>query len=277
MAALGSYDFRDPSLEDYINYEHALDVIQRKGNVKQEFKIIQMECTMPAGATMIAADAGRTNVLDAVATPIVVYAISSDNVEDKPGQDGALEVTVLGTDEDDNYIEAVITLNGTTQVATTIKFTRLIAAKLTETGVDGIGTGAITITNTGQTATYLTIPIGQTGSAQAGKIWIPTGWKFMMLDFEPRLVQTPDAAAVLITEGANVWPHLIGVDVIPTVDEIHQYSITNIDRPKIKPHWEIADGADDLLFDIYHQSIDTDNIANIVHFDIIYLVWKEAD
>ena len=276
MAALGSYDFRDPSLEDYINFEHALDVVQRKGGTKQEFKIIQMECTMPAGATMIAADSGRTNVLDGVATPIIVYAISSDNVEDKAGQDGALEVTVLGTDGNNNYIEDVITLNGTTQVAGVVEFQRVIAAKLTETGVDGVGTGNVTISNTGQTATYLTIPAGQTGSAQAGKMWIPEGWKFMMLDFAASLVQTPDAAAVLITEGANVWPHLIGVDVIPTEDEIHQYSFTNIDRPPIKPHWGVHDGADDLLFDIFHQSIDTDNIANIMHYDIFYLVWKEA-
>ena len=276
MAAYGSYDFRDPSLEDYMNFEHALDVVQRKGGTKQEFKIIQMECTMPAGATMIAADAARTNVLDGVATPIIVYAISSDNVEDKAGQDGALEVTVFGTDENNNYIEEVFILNGTTQVAGVVKFQRVIAAKLTETGVDGVGTGNVTISNTGQTATYLTIPAGQTGSAQAGKMWIPEGWKFMMLDFAPSLVQTPDAAAVLITEGVNVWPHLIGVDVIPTVDEIHQYSFTNIDRPPIKPHWGIHDGADDLLFDIFHQSIDTDNTANIMHYDIFYLVWKEA-
>ena len=276
MAALGTYDFRDPSLEDYINFEHALDVIQRKGNVKQEFKIVQMECTMPAGATMIAADSGRTNVLDGVATPIIVYAISSDNVEDKAGQDGALEVTVFGIGENDEYQEETFVLNGTTQVTGTLKFQRLIAAKLTLTGVDGVGTGNVTISNTGQTATYLTIPAGQTGSAQAGKMWIPPGWKFMMLDFQTSLVQTPDAAAVLITEGANVWPHMIGVDVIPTVDEIHQYSFTNIDRPPIHPHWGIQDGADDLLFDIFHQSIDTDNTANIMHYDIIYLVWKEA-
>ena len=276
MAALGTYDFRDPTLEDYINFEKEILTVQGRGLPKEQLKILQMACTMPAGATMIAADSGRTNTLDGVATPIIIYAISSDNVEDKAGQDGALEVTVIGTDENDNYIEETLVLNGTTQVAGVVKFQRKIAAKLTKTGVDGVGTGNVTITNTGQTATYLTIPAGQTGSAQAGKMWIPPGWKFMVLDMQASLVQTPDAAAVLITEGVNVWPHLIGVDVIPTVDEIHQYSYTNIDRPPIKPHWGVHDGADDLLFDIFHQSIDTDNIANIMHYDIFYLLWKEA-
>ena len=275
MAALGSYDFRDPSLEDYINFEHALDVVQRKGGTKQEFKMLFMECTMPSGATMIAADAGRTNELDGVATPIIVYAISSDNVEDKAGQDGALEVTVFGIDENDVYNEEAFTLNGTTQVAGTIKWQRLIAAKLTECGVDGVGTGNVTITDTGQAAQYLLIPAGQAGSAQAGKVWIPLGWKAMIVNFDAHFINLPGAAAFSRVEGTNIWIRTIDGGTV-TGDELHQYTISTDKILPTNPHWEIIDGVDDSLFDIFHQSVNTGTTTLNVHYDINYLLWKEA-
>lgn len=275
MAALGSYDFRDPSLEDYVNFEHALDVVQRKGGTKQEFKMLFMECTMPSGATMIAADAGRTHTLDGVATPIIVYAISSDNTEDKVGQDGALEVTVLGIDENDNYVEEAFTLTGTTQVVGTIKFQRLIAAKLTECGVDGVGTGNVTISNTGQTATYLTIPAGQAGSAQAGKVYVPLGWKAMIINFDAHFINLPGAAAFSRVEGTNVWVRTIDGGTV-TDDEIHQYTISTDKILPTYPHWEVVTGADDALFDVYHQSVNTGTTDHNVHYDINYLLWKEA-
>ena len=276
MANYGFYDFRDPSLEDYIYYEHALDVIQRKGGTKADLKIIQLTCTMAAGATMIAADAGRTNAFDGTGTPIIVYAISSDNTQDKPAGTGALEVTVLGTDENDLYVEEAFTLNGTTQVAGSTKFKRLIAAKLTSCGTGGVGVGNVTITNTGQTATYLTIPAGQAGSVQAGKCWVPAGYKSIILDRQVNLLQTADAASVLLTEGANVWVRKYIDGNTVTEDEIHQYSVTNLEVEYCTPHWGILVGGDDSYWDIFHQSIDTDNVANAFHYDMFYLVWKEA-
>ena len=274
MAGYGSYDFRDPSLEDYINFEHTLDVIQRKGNTKQEFKMLFMECTMPSGATMIAADAGRTGELDGVATPIIVYAISSNNVDDKAGQDGALEVTVLGTDEEDNFIEDTLVLNGTTQVAGTVKFQRTIAAKLTLCGVNGVGTGNITITNTGQAVQYLLIPAGQAGSAQAGKVWIPPGWKGLIVNFDAHFINLPGAAAFSRVEGTNIWIRNIHGTV--TDDELHQYTISTSKILPTFPHWEILEGLDDALFDIFHQSVNTGTTDHNVHYDINYLLWKEA-
>lgn len=276
MPSLGSYDFRDPSLEDYINFEHALDVIQRKGGTKQDLKIIELSCTMAAGATMIAADAGRTNEFDGTGTPIIVYAISSDNTQDKAGGTGALEVTVFGTDENDLYIEEALTLNGTTQVAGTQKFKRHIGAKLTSCGSGGVGVGNVTITNTGQTETYLTIPAGQAGSCQAGKCYVPSGYKSVILARNVNLVQTADAASVLLTEGANVWVRKYTDGNTVTEDELHQYSITNLEVEYIIPHWGVLEGGDDSYWDIFHQSIDTDIVANVFHYDMYYLVWKEA-
>ena len=111
MASLGSYDFRDPSIVDYMNYEKEILTLQSIGGTKQDVKIIELDITMPAGATMIAADAGRTNEFDGTGTPIIVYAISSDNTQDKAAGTGALEVTVFGTDENDLYIEEAFTLS----------------------------------------------------------------------------------------------------------------------------------------------------------------------
>lgn len=275
MAGLGSYEFRDPSLEDYINFEKQLLVVERRGGPKQDLKIIQMACTMAAGATMIAADSGRTAEFDGTGTPIVVYAISSDNTQDKAGGTGALTVTIFGTDENDLYNETTVTLNGTTQVSSVTKYKRLIGAKIASTGGDGIATGNITITNTGQAATYLTIPIGQAATAQAGKMWIPTGYKGIILQIGANLLQTADAASVLLTEGANVWVRKYNGGSV-TEDEIHQYSITNIEEEIKPPHWGVLTGGDDCYFDIFHQSIDTDNVGNVFHYDIYYLVWKEA-
>lgn len=276
MAGLGKYDFRDPNLEDYINFEHSLDVIQRKGGTKQDLKIIQMACTMAAGATMIAADSGRTNVFDGTTTPIVVYAISSDNTQDKPAGTGALTVTVFGIDENNLYNETTITLNGTTQVSSVTKYKRLIAAKLASCGTGGVGVGNVTITNTGQTETYLTIPAGQAATAQAGKVYIPTGYKGMILMLNGNLLQTANATAVLLTEGANIWVRKYIHGSTVTEDELHQYSITNIEEELTPSHWGILTGGNNSLFDIFHQSIDTDVTTNTFHYDIYYLVWKEA-
>ncbi len=274
MAGLGTYEFRTPSLEDYLNFEHKLDVIQRKGGTKQEFKMLFMECTMPSGATMIAADSGRTHELNGVATPIIIYAISSNNVDDKAGQDGALEVTVLGTDENDNFIEETLVLNGTTQVAGVVKFQRTIASKLTLCGANGVGTGNVTITNTGQTETYLTIPAGQAGSVQAGKVWMPPGWKGLIIHFDAHFINLPGAAAFSRVEGTNIWIRNIRGTV--TDDEIHQYTISTSKILPTASHWKILTGLDDALFDIFHQSVNTSTTDHNVHYDIFYLLWKEA-
>ena len=275
MAALGSYDFRTPTLEDYINFEHELDVIQRKGGTKQDLKILFMECTMPSGATMIAADSGRTAEFNGVAVPIIIYAISSDNVEDKAGQDGALEVTVFGFEENDLYVEEAILLNGTTQVAGTIKFKRLIGAKLTECGVDGVGTGNVTISNTGQAATYLTIPAGQAGTAQAGKVYIPAGYKGLIVNFDAHFINLPGAAAFSRVEGTNIWIRRYDGDSV-TEDELHQYTISTSKILPSKPHWEILNGGAGVFFDVFHQSVNTGTTDHNVHYDIHYLIWKEA-
>ena len=274
MAAYGSYDFRDPCLVDYMNFEKELLMVQGRGGTKADLKIIELNITMPAGATMIAADAGRTDEFDGTATPIIVYAISSDNTQDKAVGTGALEVTVFGTDENDLYIEEAFTLNGTTEVAGSNKFKRLIGAMLTSCGTDGVGTGNVTITDTGQSETYLTIPAGQAGSCNS-KCYLPDGYKGILLDIYASLVQTADAASVLLTEGVNIWLRELGTSTV-TEDEIHQYSITNISEIEVQvPHPPI-EGGDDVLFDLYHQSIDTDIVANVMHYHCIYLVWKEA-
>ena len=158
-----------------------------------------------------------------------------------------------------------------------VKFQRLIGAKLTETGVDGVGTGNITITNTGQAIQYLLIPAGQAGSAQAGKVWVASGWKAMILNFDAHFINLPGAAAFSRVEGTNIWIRRYKGGTFPvTEDELHQYTISTDKILPAKPHWEIVNGVDDALFDVFHQSVNTGTTDHNVHYDIHYLLWKEA-
>lgn len=276
MAALGSYDFRDPSLEDYINFEKEILTVQGRGLPKEQLKILQMECTMPSGATMIAADAGRTNEFDGVATPIIVYA-DSDHANDNgttPGA-GTRSITVFGVDEDDDYNESDILTNGTTKVAGVLKYKRTIATKVATVGATKTSVGNVRITETTEAATYLTIPAGQIGSAQAGKLYVPTGWKAMILEINAGYVQTADAAAALYVEGVNIWVKYDDEALIQ--DEIKIFSIdafeTNV---KIKPGMGIITGGDNVMIDIFHQSVDTDVTSHPIRYNVYYLLWKEA-
>ena len=276
MAALGYYDFRDPSLEDYINFEKELLIVQGRGGTKQEFKILQMECTMPSGATMIAADAGRTNEFDGVATPIIVYADSSHiNDNGTTPNAGVRSITVFGFDENHDYIEETILTNGTTKVAGTTTFERTIALKAATVGASKTAVGAVRITDTTEAETYLTIPAGQIASAQAGKLYVPTGWKAMILEINAGYVQTADAAAALYVEGANIWVKYD--DEVFLQDEIKIFSIdafeTNV---KIKPGMGIITGGDNIMIDIFHQSVDTDVTTHPIRYNVYYLLWKEA-
>jgi len=276
MAALGYYDYRDPSLEDYINFEKEILTVQGRGGTKQKLKILQMECTMPSGATMIAADAGRTVEFDGVATPIIVYADSSDAGDNgtTPGN-GARSITVFGIDEDDDYNESTILTNGTTKVAGVLKYQRTIAMKAATAGTTKTAIGNVTIKETTETDVYLTIPAGQIASAQAGKLYVPTGWKAMILEINAGYVQTADAAAALYVEGANIWVKYDDEALIQ--DEVKIYSIeahqTNV---KIKPGMGVITGGDNIMIDIFHQSIDTDVTSHPIRYNVYYLLWKEA-
>ena len=276
MAAYGSYDFRDPSLEDYIKFEKELLIIQGRGGTKQQLKILQMECTMPSGATMIAADAGRTVEFDGVATPIIVYADSSHANDNgtTPGA-GVRSIVVFGIDEDDDYNESTILTNGTTKVAGVLKYQRTMATKVATAGATKTAVGNVSITETTETDVYLTIPAGQIGSAQAGKLYVPTGWKAMILEINAGYVQTADAAAALYVEGANIWVKYD--DELLIQDEIKVFSIdafeTNV---TIKPGMGAITGGDNIMIDIFHQSIDTDVTSHPIRYNVYYLLWKEA-
>ena len=276
MAALGYYDFRDPSLEDYINFEKELLIVQGRGGTKQEFKILQMECTMPSGATMIAADAGRTNEFDGVATPIIVYADSSHaNDNGTTPNAGVRSITVFGIDEDDDYNESTILTNGTTKVAGVLKYQRTIATKGATVGASKTAVGTVRVTDTTEAETYLSIPAGQIASAQAGKLYVPTGWKAMILEINAGYVQTADAAAALYVEGANIWVKYD--DEVFLQDEIKIFSIDAFEKNvKIKPGMGVITGGDNIMIDIFHQSVDTDVTTHPIRYNVYYLLWKEA-
>lgn len=276
MAALGTYDYRDPSLEDYMNFEKKLLTVQGRGVKKEQFKILQMKCTMPSGATMIAVDAGRTNEFDGVATPIVFF-VDSSHANDNgttPGA-GVRSIIALMVDENDDYLEETVLTNGTTKVTSIAKAQRLIAMKAATAGATKTAVGNITLTDTTEADQYLLIPVGQIGSAQAGKLYVPPGWKAMILEIEVGYVQTADAAALLLVEGANVW--IKWDDELLIQDEIDIITIGPHEASVIiKPKFGIIEGGDNIMIDIFHQSVDTDVTSHPIRYNIHYLLWKEA-
>ena len=273
----GEYDFRDPNVEDYIRFEKELRIAQNVGGVKQEFKILQMECTMAAGATMAAVDAGRTNELDG-GTGVGLSVISDDGDDEGTTGVGLRTIKFLYTHTADGYTEETVTMNGTTSVdiAASADVNHVIAAKAVTAGSGKTSSGNITFheAGTGVLETYLTIPAGQIATAQVGKCYVPDGWKGMILEIQGYYVQTANADAVKLTEGANFW--VKWVDGLLTADEVHIYSLTNTNPLIIKPHFGVKSGGDDRYFEVMHQSVDTDNTANVFHYDVTYLLWKEA-
>ena len=115
-------------------------------------------------------------VFDGTTTPIVVYVISSSASDTNVGGAGHAEkVTIIGLDENGIIKKEKVETNGTTQVATTTKWKRIFHAYCSEWGSGGDdAAGNITITNTGQAATYLTIAAG-VNESDGCKFWVDTG------------------------------------------------------------------------------------------------------
>lgn len=115
-------------------------------------------------------------VFDGTTTPIIVYAIS-DSVNDTNtgGAGHAEKVTIIGIDENSALTQETVELDGTTEVATTTLWRRIFHAYVSEHGSGGDdAAGNITITNTGQVATYLTIAAG-VNESDGAKIWLDEG------------------------------------------------------------------------------------------------------
>ena len=116
-------------------------------------------------------------VFDGTTTPIIVYVISASDT-DKDAADGhARKVTIIGLTANglETEVIPITTAGGTTQAAGTTLWKRIFHAYVSAWGSGGNdAAGNITITNTGQTATYLTIAAGSNES-DGMAFWVDSG------------------------------------------------------------------------------------------------------
>lgn len=144
---------------------------------KYYFFCLTYEGTTSNGKTEISAP---DNVFDGTTTPAYVYAISS-SAQDGSSGTGALTIALIGIDENDEFINETITMNGTTQVQSANKYKRIFHAYVTSWGSGKDAVGDITITDDGQSTTYLTIAAGDNESNGAA-IWIPEDYSVIIED-----------------------------------------------------------------------------------------------
>lgn len=151
-------------------------------------------------------------ILDGVATPIIVYAISSSASDDSAADDHAQTVTVIGLDENDVITTDTIALNGVAQVAGVVKWQRVFHAYVSAWGTGGSdAAGNITITNTGQTATYLTIAATYNESDGAA-IFCPTGALVTMESVFLVMTDAATANAAILVKNSAINVNGVGAD-----------------------------------------------------------------
>jgi hypothetical protein len=142
------------------------DIPAARGGNKQRliFEHRYQAANAAAGPTELSA---ADTVLDGTAAAVKIKVKSGD------AGDTDIPITIMGIDEDGNYVEETIItddVDGTTAVESTVEYKRLIhATKLVAT------TGNILVRNAADNATYLTIPLAGLDS-NGLKLWLPDGW-----------------------------------------------------------------------------------------------------
>ena len=202
------------------------EFLTKKGIPKSTMRMIEISYagTFSNGYTEISAP---NAVFSGVVTPIVVYVISASANDTNVGGTGHVEkVTIIGIDENDLVTSEEVSMNGATQVATTTLWKRIFHAYASEWGSGGSdAAGAITIANTAQEATYLTIAIN-TNESDGSAVWIPSGKSFGIEYFELTMITAALAKASLLIKASYINVNGGGLD--PELDyDIWRTTITS--------------------------------------------------
>lgn len=141
-------------------------------------------------------------VFDGTTTVAYVYAISSSAQDTSTGT-GVRTIILLGLDENDVLKAESITMTGATQVKSSNKYKRIFHHYATSWGSGNDAAGDITISDDGQSNTYLTIGAGSNES-DGSAIWVPEGSYCRIVDKYGIMTTHGNAAnAVLITVDHN--------------------------------------------------------------------------
>ena len=237
-------------------------------------RLLELHCRMEAPDA--AAEVGNTNgldVLDGVATPIHIFVISSDAADAAAGT-GMRTVSVWGINADDAYVTDTITLTGAVQAEGAVLFKRVITAWGATFGTGKVAAGNISISNTGQAATYLYIAAG-TNQSNRMRFWVADGYKASLVSIFADYYQAEAAAAVVLAAGSNLWTITCGSDEIPdTRADVPSHTIAPLTSPNIHPHHHVITGSDESYLALYHSSINTG--ANASHcIAALICIWQD--
>lgn len=206
-----------------------------------------------------AAEMGNANgldVLDGTGTPIHIFVISSQAADAAAGT-GMRTVGVYGIDADNDYVLDTITLTGAVEAEGAVLFKRVISAFGITFGSGKVAAGNISISDTGQAATYLYIAAGR-NHADRMRFWVADGYKAMVANLYIESHEPAGAASVDLDAGSNVWNIHCESDAIPDqVEDVPIHTIVPLSSRDIHPHHEIVTGSDESYISLWHQTVNT--------------------
>ena len=270
MAAAGSWDFRSPNYIDRALMYPLLDIIEARG--VKNLKIIEYELFQESPDAKGEIRVNYTNEFDGVGTPVVVD-IKSSSGNDAAGGSGATLLSLLGIDENDNYVaESIVPLGAAAATSSTL-WKRLLQLKVLTAGGGKKAAGNITVhENGGAVNTYMTLAANGLSTISA-RLYIPDGKTAVIGFLMGNSIFTTAAATVDLDAGSNLYP--VFADELLTREILHKYTIIpTVNVQPIPAHWEPRVGSGDNYFTMQHEALNTGKNKDF-HIDLSFITWEE--
>ncbi len=275
MVDYARYEYRSPTHGERLK-SPLFDMLHRQGR-DPKLLIMKYLYATPAADTEIRTS--FTNILDGIATPVVIDIKSSDNTQDKASGTGALTIGILGisgssaTATDFKLQEEIITLTGTTSVTTTKFYKRVIGTRTVTAGSGKDPVGNITTHEEGGTTnTYSTQTAAYNWSINA-RVYAPSGYDLYLFNAIMRRIPTTNTAVASLTDGGIVTLKLDDslltqqvvqkFDVLPTNNENKHVDLT-------------LTGDDDSYITFSVQAVDQDVTTAYLFIQVSYLIYATS-
>ena len=273
MAAAGMWDLRSPNYIDKALMYPLLDIITARGI--KNLKIIEYELFQESPDAKGEIRVAYTNEFDGVGTPAVVDIISSSGNDTNVGAGGtgARTVSLLGIDENNNYVAETVSLAGAVAAPTTTLWKRTLQLKVLTAGSGKKAAGNITVHESGGAVnTYMTLAANGLSTISA-RLYIPDG-KYAVIGFlMGNSIFTTAAAAVDLDAGSNLYP--VFADELLTREILHKYTIIpTVNVSPLPVHWEPRLGTGDNYFTFQHEALNTGKNKDF-HIDCSFITWEE--
>ena len=273
MAAAASWDFRSPTYHDKALMYPLIDIIKARG--VKNLKLIEQELFQESPDAKAEIRVNYTNEFDGVATPVVVDIISASGNDTAVGAGGtgARTVSLLGIDENNDYVAETISLAGAVASPSTTLWKRILQLKVLTAGSGKKAAGNITVHESGGAVnTYMTIAANGLSTISA-RLYIPDGKTALIGFLMGNSIFTTAAATVDLDAGSNLYP--VYDDELLTREIIHKYTIIpTTNAIKLPSHWEPRVGTGNNFFTFQHEALNTGKNKDF-HIDVFYLIWEE--